>query len=70
MGGLTPGAFTSAQRVWEGATGKFTDAGTLRDSKNELVALMSGIRVEEAKPKTSMPFIITAFNEDKKKYRK
>ena len=66
MGGLTPGAFTSAQRVWEGATGKFTDAGTLRDSKNELVALMSGIRVEEAKPKTSMPFIITAFNEDKK----
>ena len=64
--GLTPGAFTSAQRVWEGATGKFTDAGTLRDSKNELIALMSGVRVEEAKPKTSMPFIITAFNEDKK----
>jgi hypothetical protein len=63
---LTPGAFTSAQRVWEGATGKFTDAGTLRDSKNELIALMSGVRVEEAKPKASMPFIITAFNEDKR----
>jgi len=64
--GLTPGAFTSAQRVWEGATGKFTDSGTLRDSKNELIALMSGVRIEEAKPKTSMPFIITSFNEDKK----
>jgi len=64
--GLTPGAFTSAQRIWEGATGKFTDSGTLRDTKNELTALMSGIRVEEAKPKSSMPFIITAFNEDKK----
>lgn len=66
MEGLTPGAFTSAQRVWEGATGKFTDAGTLRDSKNELIALMSGVRVEEAKPKSSMPFIINAFNEDKR----
>ncbi len=66
IGGLTPGAFTSAQRVWEGATGKFTDSGTLRDSKNELIALMSGVRVEEAKPKTSMPFIITAFNQDKR----
>jgi hypothetical protein len=66
IGGLTPGAFTSAQRVWEGATGKFTDSGTLRDSKNELIALMSGVRVEEARPKTSMPFIITAFNEDKR----
>lgn len=66
MEGLTPGAFTSAQRIWEGATGKFTDSGTLRDTKNEITALMSGIRVEEAKPKSSMPFIITAFNEDKK----
>lgn len=64
--GLTPGAFTSAQRVWEGATGKFTDAGSLRDSKNELTALMSGIRVEEAKPLSSMPFIITSFNQDKR----
>ena len=64
--GLTPGAFTSAQRVWEGTTGKFTDSGTLRDSKNELIALMSGIRVEEATPKASMPFIITAFNQDKR----
>jgi len=66
MEGLTPGAFTSAQRIWEGATGKFTDAGSLRDSKNELTALMSGIRVEEAKPLSSMPFIITSFNQDKR----
>ena len=65
IGGLTPGAFNSAQRIWEGATGKFTDAGTARDSKTELAALMSGIRVEETKPLASLPFIMTSYSRDK-----
>ena len=65
IGGLTPGAFNSAQRIWEGATGTFTDAGTARDSKRELMALMSGIRVEETKPLASMPFIMNSYNRDK-----
>ena len=65
IGGLTPGAFNSAQRIWEGATGKFTDAGTARDSKTELMALMSGVRVEETKPLASMPFVLTSYNRDK-----
>jgi len=30
---------------------------------------MSGVRVEEAKPLTSMPFILTSFNTDKKNLR-
>jgi hypothetical protein len=64
LGGLTPGAVTSAQRVWEGATGKFTDYGTQRDGASELVALMSGVRTEESKPLSSMPFILTSFNKD------
>jgi hypothetical protein len=66
LGGLTPGAVTSAQRVWEGATGKFTDYGTRRDGTAEFAALLSGVRVDEAKPLASMPFIITSFNDDKK----
>jgi len=69
LGGLTPGAFTSAQRIWDGATGRFTDYGTARDTKSELAALMSGVRVEEAKPLTSMPFIITSYNRDKQNIR-
>jgi Flp pilus assembly protein TadG len=66
IGGLTPGAFTSAQRIWEGATGTFTDYGTARNTKTELAALLSGVRIEEAKPLASMPFIITSFNRDKR----
>jgi len=65
IGGLTPGAFNSVQRIWEGATGKFTDAGTARDSKTELLALMSGVRVEETKPLSSMPFILSSYSRDK-----
>ena len=65
MGGLTPGAFTQAKRVWEGATGQFTDAGTARSTKDELLAIMSGIRVQEVKPLSSMPFILTSYNRDK-----
>ena len=67
--GLTPGAVTSATRIWDGASGRFTDFGTQRDAVDELVALMSGVRVEEAKPLTSMPFILTSFNTDKKNLR-
>lgn len=66
LGGLTPGAFTSAQRIWDGATGRFTDYGTARNTKNELAALLSGVRIEEAKPLASMPFIITSYNRDKR----
>ena len=66
LGGLTPGAVTSAQRIWEGATDTFTDYGTKRDGMDEVIALMSGVRIEEAKPLSSMPFIINSFNGDKK----
>jgi len=65
MGGLTPGAFTQASRVWEGATGQFTDAGTARNTRDELMAMMSGIRVQEVKPLSSMPFIITSYGRDR-----
>ena len=64
FGGVLPGAATSAKRVWEGATGQFTDYGTQRDAAEELVALMSGVRIEELKPLSSMPFILTSFNKD------
>ncbi len=67
--GLTPGAVTSAIRIWDGASGRFTDYGTQRDAVDEIVALMSGVRVEEAKPLTSFPFILTSFNTDKKNLR-
>lgn len=66
FGGLAPGAFTSAQRIWDGATGRFTDYGTSRDTKAEIAALMSGVRIEEAKPLASMPFIITSFTKDRR----
>ena len=69
FGGLTPGAVTSFARIWDGATGKFTDYGTQRDGLDEVVALMSGVRVEDAKPLSSMPFILTSFNGDKKNMR-
>ena len=65
FGALEPGGYTSAKRIYEGATGKFTDAGTIRDATDEMTALMSGIRISEAKPLSSMPFIITSFNRDK-----
>jgi hypothetical protein len=69
FGGLTPGAVTSATRIWDGATQTFTDYGTQRDAVDEVVALMSGVRVEEAKPLSSMPFILTSFNGDKNNMR-
>lgn len=65
IGGLEPGAFSQARRVWEGATGQFTDAGTARNTVDEITALMSGIRVQEVKPLASMPFILSSYSKDK-----
>ena len=65
IGGLEPGALTQARRVWEGATGTFTDAGTARNTLDEITALMSGIRIQEVKPLASMPFIISSYSKDK-----
>lgn len=65
IGGLEPGAFSQASRVWEGATGQFTDAGTARNTRDELLAMMSGIRVQEVKPLSSMPFILTSYTKDR-----
>ena len=42
----------------------FTDYGTTYDSATEIVALMSGLRVEEAKPMDSLPFIVTSYAKD------
>ncbi len=64
-GGVVPGAVRSAQRIWEGATGKFTDAGTIRDMGTEFTAITTGVRIEDAKPFSSMPFIVTSYNKDK-----
>jgi len=65
IGGIVPGGVRSAQRIWEGATGKFTDAGTIRDMATEFTALTTGVRIEDAKPLASMPFIVTSYNKDK-----
>ncbi len=66
IGGLNPGAFTSATKIWDGASGRFTDYGSERNLRDELVALMAGVRVQEVKPMQSMPFIITSFGRDKR----
>ena len=66
IGGLNPGAFTSAVKIWDGASGRFTDYGSQRNLRDEIVALMAGIRVQEVKPMQSMPFIITSFGRDKR----
>ena len=65
IGGLEPGAFNQARRVWEGATGQFTDAGTARNTVDEIAAIMSGVRVQEVKPFASMPFILSSYSKDK-----
>ena len=67
---LEPGASRSARRVYKAATGTFTQFGTLLDTNTELGALLAGVRVEDAKPLTSMPFIITAFGKDKVNIRR
>ncbi len=45
-------------------TQDFTDYGTTYDGATEMVALMSGLRVEEAKPMDSLPFIVTSYSKD------
>ena len=69
LGGLSPGAVTSSARIWDGATGRFSDYGTQKDMSDEVVALFSGVRVEEAKPLASVPFILTSYNKDKSNMR-
>jgi len=64
MSQLEPGGSRSARRVWKGVTGAFTDYGTTYDGATEMVALMSGLRVEEAKPMDSLPFIVTSYTKD------
>jgi hypothetical protein len=69
LGGLSPGALTSSSRIWDGATGRFSDYGTQKDMSDEVVALLSGVRVEEAKPLASVPFILTSYGKDKSNIR-
>ena len=66
IGGLTPGAFSSAQKIWQGASGQFTDYGSSRNTRDEIVALMSGLRVQTIKPKQSMPFVISSYRKDER----
>tara|TARA_B110000483_G_scaffold130867_1_gene156599 strand:- start:933 stop:5342 length:4410 start_codon:yes stop_codon:yes gene_type:complete len=64
MSQLEPGGSRSARRVWKGVTQDFTDYGTTYDGATEMVALMSGLRVENAKPMDSLPFIVTSYSKD------
>jgi len=66
---LEPGANRSVRRVYKGITGTFTQFGQQLDAKTELGALLAGVRVEEAKPLNSMPFIITSYGKDKSNIR-
>mgnify|MGYP003116705766 FL=1 len=66
---LEPGANRSIRRVYKGITGTFTQFGQQLDAKTELGALLAGVRVEEAKPLNSMPFIITSYGKDKSNIR-
>jgi hypothetical protein len=69
MSQLEPGATRSARRVWKGVTQDFTDYGTTYDAATEMVALMSGLRIEQSKPMDSLPFIVTSYNKDIKNIR-
>jgi hypothetical protein len=66
---LEPGANRSIRRVYKGITGTFTQFGQQLDAKTELGALLAGVRVEEAKPLNSMPFLITSYGKDKQNLR-
>ena len=61
---LEPGASRSSRRVWKGVTEDFTDFGTTYDGATEIVALMSGLRIEQSKPMDSLPFIVTSYSKD------
>jgi hypothetical protein len=67
---LEPGASRSVRRVYKGITGTFTQFGQQLDASTELGALLAGVRVEEAKPLNSMPFIITSYSKDKQNIRR
>jgi len=67
---LEPGANRSIRRVYKGITGTFTQFGAQLDAKTELGALLAGVRVEEAKPLNSMPFLITSYGKDKQNIRR
>ena len=67
---LEPGANRSIRRVYKGITGTFTQFGQQLDAKTELGALLAGVRVEEAKPLNSMPFLITSYGKDKQNIRR
>ena len=64
IGSLEPGAFRSARRIYDGATQRFSDYGTLYDTKTEAIALLGGVRLQDARPVNSIPFVITSFNKD------
>lgn len=66
IGALEPGAFRSAKRIWQGATDRYSDYGTMFDTKSEAIALLGGVRLQDAKPASSIPFVITSFNKDQK----
>ena len=70
FGQLEPGASRSVRRVYKGITGTFTQFGQQLDANTELGALLAGVRVEEAKPLNSMPFIITSYGKDKQNIRR
>ena len=71
IGQLEPGASRSVRRVYKGITGTFTQFGQQLDANfTELGALLTGVRVEDAKPLNSMPFIITSYGKDKQNIRR
>ena len=67
---LEPGANRSIRRVYKGITGTFTQFGQQLDAKTEIGALLAGVRIEEAKPLNSMPFLITSYGKDKQNIRR
>jgi len=66
IGSLEPGAFRSARRIYDGATERFSDYGTMFDTKTEAIALLGGVRLQDANPSASIPFTITSYNKDRK----
>lgn len=66
IGSLEPGAFRSTRRIWQGATERYSDYGTMFDTKTEAIALLGGVRLQDARPASSIPFVINSFNKDTK----
>tara|TARA_R110000868_G_scaffold204379_1_gene452475 strand:+ start:742 stop:4926 length:4185 start_codon:yes stop_codon:yes gene_type:complete len=61
---IEPGAVRSARRIYDGATGRFTDYGSMYDGATEITALLTGQRIETSKPMNSIPFIISSYQKD------